>query len=199
MARHSRWTMLAATAVTLSPDPLAAAPVVTETIIYYDVDGSTEQEVRANLDRLAPLDENGRRFHATTKWSLSWRFDHQPGQQGCSITNVNIPLQVTTIMPRLNSDQAPAPLREAFATYAERLLFHEKGHVRIGIDTAEKMDAAIRELPPHADCQQLSSAANALGFQIAGEGGQRNHDYDAETRHGETQGVRFPLKKDERF
>jgi predicted secreted Zn-dependent protease len=51
-----------------------APPRVDETVKYYEVRGSSAQELRAALDRLGPESDDGERFDAFTAWHVRWRY-----------------------------------------------------------------------------------------------------------------------------
>jgi predicted secreted Zn-dependent protease len=171
-----------------------ADPMVTETFDYYDVDGATAQELRADLNRLGPIDgTEHRRFDAVTHWYVRWRFTYANVGGGCEIRTVSTSADITYAFPRLlRRSSAPAILQQAFAGYLENLLVHEKGHARVGIDIAARIEAAIRRLPSAPTCAVLEDAANDLGHGLIKEANQLDIDYDAQTQHGKTQGARFP-------
>jgi predicted secreted Zn-dependent protease len=174
--------------------PAFASPAVTETITYYDVTGSTPSEVRASLNQRRPTDTTEHRgFDATTHWYVSWRYTYQRRQQSCAIGGVSTTVTVTITMPRLRADgSSPPALRQAFADYTQKLLVHEKGHARIGIEIAERIERAIRVLHPQPTCERLGQVANDRGHDLIKEANQQDIDYDARTHHGATQGARFP-------
>jgi predicted secreted Zn-dependent protease len=171
-----------------------AAPAVTETIDYYDVRGSTPQEVRAQLDRLGPIDATeGKRFDADTRWFVNWKFNYMNAGQGCAIASVSTTLKVTITLPRLQADAStPAALKQVFATFTNNLLLHEKGHAQNGIDIARRIEERIGAMPPERSCDGLGQAANELGHSLIKAGNRQDIDYDARTQHGRTQGARFP-------
>jgi predicted secreted Zn-dependent protease len=171
-----------------------ADPMVTETFDYYDVDGAAAQEIRADLNRRGPIDgTEHRRFDAVTHWYVRWRYTYKNVGGGCEITTVSTNADITYAFPRLRPrSAAPAELRQAFAGYLENLLVHEKGHARVGIDIATRIEQGIRRLPPAPTCIVLDDAANNLGHALIKEANRLDIDYDAQTQHGKTQGARFP-------
>jgi predicted secreted Zn-dependent protease len=171
-----------------------ADPVVTEMFDYYDVDGATAQEIRADLNRLGPIDgTEHRRFDAVTHWYVRWRYTYKNVDNGCEIATVSTSADITYAFPRLQrGSSAPTALRRAFAGFLKNLLVHEKGHARVGIDIASRIEQGIRRLPPAPTCPVLEDAANDLGHALIKEANRRDIDYDAQTQHGKTQGARFP-------
>lgn len=172
----------------------SAAPVVTETITYYDVNGAMAAEVRASLNQRGPIDSTEkRRFDAVTHWYVNWHFNYQDRGRDCVITHVSTTVRVAITMPQLSAaSAAPPALRQAFAKYVQNLLGHEKGHARIGINIAQRIEDAIRALQPEPSCDRLERAANARGHALIQEANRQDINYDAATQHGKTQGARFP-------
>jgi predicted secreted Zn-dependent protease len=171
-----------------------AGPVVKETFDYYDVDGASAQEIRADLDRRGPIDGyEHRHFDAVTRWRVRWEYTYEPTATGCEIGTVSTAVDVTYSFPRLSANSAaPADVRHAFAHYLQRLLVHEKGHAQNGIDIAKRIENSIRALHAASSCDGLSAAANSLGRSLIKEANRLDIDYDARTEHGKTQGARFP-------
>ena len=65
----TRWLPIAASWLALSLDGAVAEPLVKRNLVHYDVGGATAQEIRAEMDRLGPIDQiTKRRFDATTRW-----------------------------------------------------------------------------------------------------------------------------------
>jgi predicted secreted Zn-dependent protease len=173
---------------------VVAAPAVTETINYYDVPGSTPREVRASLNKLGPIDKTEKQhFDAVTRWHVKWRYQYRRRERICAIAGVSTIVTVTITMPRLRADDATPPtLKQAFADNTEKLLVDERGHARIGIEIARRIEGAIRVLPTEPTCERLGQVANERGRVLIKEANQQDIDYDARTRHGRTQGVWFP-------
>lgn len=171
-----------------------AGPVVKETFDYYDVDGASAQEIRADLDRRGPTDSHEHRhFDAVTRWRVRWQYTYKPSAAGCEIGTVSTAVDVTYSFPRLLANSAaPTDVRHAFAHYLERLLVHEKGHAQNGIDIAKRIENGISALHAAPSCDSLSAAANGLGRSLITEANRLDIDYDTRTEHGRTQGARFP-------
>ena len=102
-------------------------------------------------------------------------------------------VDVTITFPRLSETaKISAVVVRAFADYSEKLLLHEKGHAQNGIDTARRIDDGIAALRLQSTWADLGRAANRLGYSLIEAAKQWDIDYDLRTRHGATQGARFP-------
>jgi predicted secreted Zn-dependent protease len=178
---------------TLRVEPAVAESEVNETFNYYDVAGSTVQELRADLNRNGPADKDGKRYDAFTRWYVRWRYGYRTGGQACAIAKVWTTVDITITLPRLSETAAiPAPLGQAFADYTQKLLLHEKGHAQNAIDSAKRIDDGIAALGARSACSDLGKTADSLGYSLIDEANRWDIDYDLRTRHGATQGARFP-------
>ena len=171
-----------------------AEPTVHESITYYDVSGTTAVMVRNHLNSIRPKNErNGISYDAITRWYVSWRYTYRNGAHGCAIAEVTTTVDVNITMPRLaNEASTTAELVRMFADYAEKLLVHEKGHGKTGIDAARRIEDGIRALPSQRSCDEVARTANALGYSLIKEANRLDAEYDIRTQHGRTQGARFP-------
>ncbi len=170
-----------------------AEPQVTQNIVYYDVSGATASEVRANLNRLGPLDPSGRRNDGFTRWSVKWTFEYKDDAVGCAIASASTTVEASITMPRLKADASvPATLMRAFTDYSDKLLQHEKWHVQNAIDVARRIENIIRATAPERTCNLLGRFANSLGDRLLKEAVEKDRDYDARTDHGRNEGARFP-------
>ncbi|MGE0034038.1 MAG: DUF922 domain-containing protein [Xanthobacteraceae bacterium] len=171
----------------------SAEPLVSKKMDYYDVAGSTPQQVRASLDQLGPTHtRDGKRYDSLTYANISWRFTFR-GLPNCAITGTSVKADILMRFPRLQAGaEAPAALQRAFAAYADKLMQHQNGHVQRIVETARQIEIGIGGLPPIQDCKGLEKSANRLGNNLMKELRRWRRDYDDRTLHGRTQGAKFP-------
>lgn len=154
----------------------------------YAVAGSPSATLLQLLNAASPIRENGRTFHAYTKWYVSWRFRWNESVDGsCRISSVATRVDGHMTLPRLNGGAAEQ--RRAFATYLAALRTHEMGHYAFAQQAGREIDAKILSLPQMRSCASLESAANGLGHRVLNEHTAREKQYDASTGHGRTQGA----------
>lgn len=193
MAGMARYAATVAVALAMAPVPVSAEPEVKETIAYYDVSGSTPQELRKELNRFGPFDRDGRQWDAVTKWYVNWRYQYNRTEHGCRIASATSEAKVNITMPRLKQESStPDTLRQSFEGYSANLLVHEKGHGQFGIDAARRIEEGLINLPAEPTCKRMGEVANEFGRKLIREASQQDIDYDAQTQHGATQGARFP-------
>jgi predicted secreted Zn-dependent protease len=71
------------------------------------------------------------------------------------------------------------------------LRVHEDGHKQIALDAANDAIARVRS-ETVATCKDLNVYAKSAVDAATSIGNRRDQQYDAATRHGATQGARFP-------
>ena len=173
--------------------PAKAAVNIDDQVERYAIEGSTPADLRREMNVKGPQRAGGRRFDGYTRWHVSWRYRYNNAGGGCTIASVTTSVKVTMTLPRWsNESSASSATRQHWARYLAALERHEQGHRRHGIDAAHEVDRAIAAMPPAGNCDALGANANALGMSILRNYNQRDLDYDRDTKHGATQGARFP-------
>jgi predicted secreted Zn-dependent protease len=166
--------------------PLTINPVEipNANIIYYDISGSTQDELRAQLNALGPVGFDGYKGDATTDWFIRWNWPGY-GTSTCNLSAAIISHDIKVIFPRwIPPEDASPELIAKWANYSKLLAEHEKGHVDSVLKNFPDVVNAIKS----ATCETADSVGNELLNQIR----QLDIDYDAHTRHGATQGAIFP-------
>lgn len=197
-ARWMKWTVLGIFTILLvilvqSPPAINASPAVTAQTEYYDIQGSTAQELRARMDRLGVRDSNGDVWDAYAKWHVKWRFWWTNTGQSCRITRVETTVEITYTLPRwVGRSVGSSELQDQWDRFITALRLHEEGHGGIAKDCAARIEDAIATMGTRQSCKELEAAANSLGHRILDDSRGEEVQYDDRTQHGRTQGVRFP-------
>lgn len=178
--------VIATAASALMPVAALAKPKVTEQIAYYEVTGTTIQELRNSIRR----NSTAHGYDAYTQWYVDWRFNWEPAGHRCRITSADVTVRVKIDFPKLVSeDDTPSEIVESWEGYADALMAHERNHGRNGIQPATKIERMLESLSIKGRCDGIESVGNARATAIIGEANQIDLDYDAETSHGANEGV----------
>ncbi len=170
-----------------------AAVDVSDQVERYTIEGSTPSDLRREMSAKGPQGAGGRRFDGYTRWYVSWKYRYNSAGSSCAITSVTTSVKVTMTLPQWrNENRADSATRAQWSRYLTALELHEQGHRRHGVDAANEVDQAIAAMLPAGNCDALGANANALGMSILRKYNQLDLDYDRDTRHGATQGARFP-------
>lgn len=173
-----------AAAIPLTQTALASIQIPAARIIYYDIDGATAEELRAQLDLFGPVGVDGYKGDATTNWFIHWDWPGY-GMSDCDLTHAQVSYEVDVVLPRWRMPAEADPgLISQWAAYMDALVEHEKRHVEYVV----RHSASVLDAIKHADCETAEQEANKILQAI------REHDieYDAATDHGKAQGARFP-------
>lgn len=163
-----------ATAVEI-PDPQVSGAEM----LYYRVYGSTEEELRREIQIKGP-----REYAAYTGWEVSWTWAGY-GSLHCDVSSPIVDAEVTVTFPSWDppSDASPE-LIEKWSAFITALAVHEQGHVDHVYESLLLIETTIE----NADCLTAEAAAQ----EIIREMNQFDLDYDRETGHGRSQGAVFP-------
>src|SRR5207247_1440740 len=132
---------------------------------YYDIAGSSVQELRDEIRRLGPQGGDD----ALTVWDLQWTYGDAPAAHGCVLRNVKVTLTVTTTLPRWEPRAGtPAHLVESWRTYLAHVRVHEAGHKAIAEQYAKKLVAALGSLRG-ATCREVWDAAQRTATRVVEE------------------------------
>jgi len=170
-----------------------AAPAVTEETVYYYIQGTTAKDLRAEMNKLGVMEKDGKRYDGYTNWYVSWKYFYDTGRSDCRISSVQTTVRIKFTLPKwTDRSSAPEELRQKWDDYIAALIRHEENHRDIAVEAAAQIEQAIAEIASRATCDELGRASNALARRILDDSRKRQKEYDAQTRHGRLEGVRFP-------
>ncbi len=155
-------------------------------IIYYDVTGSTESELRESMDKSRPRDpyDNNKPVDAYTDWYISWNWPGY-GTENCDLAAAVVTYTIKVTLPRWHAPVNAAPeLIVKWEKYIQSLTLHEKGHVDNIVDNYPSVKIAIQG----ATCSTADAEAQKALEPLR----QFDSNYDSATQHGATQGAIFP-------
>ncbi len=155
-------------------------------IIYYDITGSSANELRASMDESGPRDssDGNKPVDAFTDWNISWNWLGY-GTDKCDLSAASVTYRIKVIMPRWEAPADASPeLISKWEKYVETLALHEQEHVNIIVDNYLSVKTAIQG----ATCSTAEAAAQKVLDSLR----ELNSNYDRGTKHGESQGAVFP-------
>lgn len=183
--------MLAALAVLLL-GLVPSTPTVVERNEYYDVAGSSDNELRAAINTRRPKDSDGVQHDAVTNWDVRWTYRSATGAQGCTLTSLSTRLEVVTIMPRWSTRQAGTMLEQRWNAFVAALERHETEHLQISLRAAQRIHERLSSLDAARTCPLLEESINSTGQALLDQFRAEDKEYDRRTQHGASQGARFP-------
>ncbi len=157
--------------------------------LSYSVDLADATDLRSALSDASPIREQGTVFHGYTRWFVRWRTFWRADDGLCRMQRVSTEVDIEFTLPnatRLPRDRAT---RQRYTTYLNALRAHEQAHADFATQAARQIEQALMTVPPQADCEQLSAAANTRGHAIIEQTRALERAYDDRTGHGRSQGA----------
>lgn len=169
-------------------------PAVSVKTVYYEINGSTAKQLRNQMNQLGPLIKNeNRRYDGMTNWFVRWSYRYSDTNGRCTINSVNVSTEVIFTLPKWNIPRNVSPsLIASWNKYLAALQVHEDGHKNNGIAAGNEILRRLETMPGSASCPLLEKTANSNAQSIIKRYNEEDIRYDRNTKHGLTQGTRFP-------
>jgi predicted secreted Zn-dependent protease len=161
----------------------------------YIVRGSTLNALSASLDANALTDphEDKSRYYARTDWHLGGNWYWKPTSRGCEVDHGEVTMQMTMTLPIMAEQKGvAATVQTRWTRFISNTITHESGHVNIALQGARDYQRELGNSQPAVDCSVLKSNLQDLFDRAFSSIDEANVTYDAETKHGVTQGAVFP-------
>lgn len=172
-----------------------AIPTVYTTQTFYKILGTTEQDLRNQLNKLGPFFSD-KRYDAKTTWQINWNYKwhyDNPSKNPCYLTEVKVTANIVTVLPEWeDKEHGSAESQLKWENYLTHLSQHEEGHANNGKEVATEIENALLAIPPMLSCEQLQSTIENTAQGIVKQHNIWDINYDATTKHGKTQGATFP-------
>lgn len=161
----------------------------------YNFTATNLQEVSLALIKLGPKDKDGHSFSAKTAYRFLLNYKLKKSNNLCQIDRINTEVIITYRMPELQNISNLSPeLSKYWNEYLNKLSVHEQGHAKIAADAAFALDKAVSALPPSSDCKILIQDIINTTNLINKHSHNINAEYDNQTGHGYTQGVKLAME-----
>jgi predicted secreted Zn-dependent protease len=163
-------------------------------VVMYAVTGTTLAAISQSLNLCAIPDphEPNSRYYADTQWYYAAQWAWKETTRGCEVDHADISIVMTMTLPSLASPSVPREVTDRWSTFMKNTITHESGHVKLAQDGGRKLQSDLGNFPPASDCSAIKlrlKSAYDMDFNAVD---QMNVKYDAETKHGATQGAVFP-------
>jgi len=170
-----------------------AKPTVAVYELFYEVDGTTADEIREQMSLRSPNREDGNVFDAHTEWYVDWRYDYNEGGGKCEVVAPNISVNVTFTMPRwIGRDSSAPALAKRWDDYYQALVAHEKGHGNNGISAALEIEQMVSALESESSCRSMDTKIDKMANKIIKKYNKADINFDKKTSHGMNEGAVFP-------
>jgi len=172
---------------------LARAEIL-ETVDYikYPVRHEAGTSLLKAVNAATPISEGAKKYHGYTRWDINWRYTYEKTSdlRTCKVKSLYVTLKATITLPELSSKDDKVIAQ--FNNYLQALKKHELGHLQIAQEAAKKIESNLLAHPALSSCEILKAALNENGLALTEEAKTQGVQYDAQTRHGKTQGAYLP-------
>ena len=129
-------------------------------------------------------------FASETSYNLTWQYGYVAVDgQHCAVTNPKVGLHINMVLPDWQQSLAAANgFAPSWQSFITSLVTHENGHVALDKQYAATLLSDVQNQPP-MDCSSIVSTVQAIAEHDVTLLNQANHNYDALTVHGATQGA----------
>jgi len=172
--------------------PLKNVEVADTVFHYYDIRGSSANELHAAMRASGPLDSlgSGRPRSGRCHWSVKYWIHYSESGGLCSISSAQIAVNSEIDLPHwIDRDAAATALREQWDRYEAALRTHELGHLDNGIRFANALAIRLAGIPAQAQCNSLPVLAQHEFDTTLPDFNRMDVEYDRVTNHGELQGA----------
>lgn len=168
-----------------------SGPTIVESTEYYEVGGSSADELRAAIARRGPRDHTGKRGVGMTSWEARWSYQLKETASGCVRTAFEMKVTLVIALPKWKNRYDATALADRWNIYLAALEAHERGHLEIALREAQEIYAQLSRITSAGTCAQLEESIDSTGKALIDDLNRVQVDYDRRTNHGATQGVRF--------
>lgn len=160
---------------------------------YYDVSGTTPDEIRRQMTKNGTKWDDGQTYDAVTTWDIKYRYDTTREEGKCYVSSARTNVGITFRYPRFTPKPAtPASVRSQWDAYMNNLVIHEEGHRDLAVNAAHDISESLSSMEGFGSCREADKAVKEVAQEKLARMKQAQKDYDTTTRHGATQGAVFP-------
>ena len=170
-----------------------AAPEIQSETRYYTVQGKTPQAIRQSIETRGPRGDGGRRFHASTRWSVEWGYRWTESNHRCKLRQPQVNLKVNMLLPKLDGKVSLSAARQVeWDIYTKALLRHEQQHREYAVAAANELERELQAIDGWHDCQRLEQMINQRADDVLEKYAALEQEFDRRTDHGAKDGVVLP-------
>ena len=171
-----------------------AAPIIKRKNSTYDVSGETPAAVRAQIDIHGPMHPTKKkRYDEITEWDLNWKYQMSRRGKIWIVTSRTVTLDIRVKVPQWTDRKKAPPLAQRqWKIYQTNLIRHEQGHVNIAVRAAHAIDKYIGTYGGASSVEHMRANIDRNAKLILEKFRKYDTSYDKRTRHGMTQGAKFP-------
>lgn len=179
------------TAAPLMPKPISKLNIKYLADKYYNVAGSTRDEIRSSMVQ-AKKGTFLEGHDAATTVETNIKFTRRQLADKCEAAMTQFNLIFTYTYPKWVPPKNAAPdLVAKWGAFLAALKVHEEGHTKIEIERANTLMRELQTMPSRSTCEDFDSAWQAKANAFDLETKEIEARYDSDTQSGKSQNVIF--------
>lgn len=146
----------------------AGAADIRKSITWFNIGGTTADDLDRELSRRGPLTRNtGARHPGATEIKFGGDITYVEKEGRCSTGPVTVKLTTRLILPRwTNRKRADSELGMIWDTLSADIKRHEERHAEIARNHARDLEKRLRALRPQKDCRSLEALVSATTREV---------------------------------
>lgn len=159
---------LTAFVLSLGTASAGAETIVSKSYSYYPVGGQTAAKLEEELWRGGPeLEETGNRHPGATRIRINRVISFEQSGNRCAVGDVTVKLDTRLTLPRwTDSSGAERKAHLVWRTLSSDIKRHEERHAEIARQWSRKLETALRNLRPEADCVRMQAKVESTSKSI---------------------------------
>jgi predicted secreted Zn-dependent protease len=136
---------------------------------YFNVAGTTAEEINASLLANAPVDSRGQKALGLTSYRVVISGTKCSLPASCAIGRYTIGINARITLPLLTTAASIDPaLSAAWTAFADTVSVHEDRHVTIAVEAMEEVKRQLLALDPKPNCAEVDHAVDIV-WRLANE------------------------------
>lgn len=165
---------------------------------YYDIRGSTADELYKQMGELGPhlSDEEKKDMiirsdgYAMLRSEIKWKAKTAKKKSGCYLHDLDYTHNITITYPRWIKPANVSPaLEERWDKFYQGIVIHEEGHKEIDLKQTDEMFPLLIKTPSYPTCEELNQKMEDVSNGLQQKYRKLGGDYDIQTKSGLLQGV----------
>lgn len=157
---------------------------VIEATHYYDISGTTADNLYDQMRNLGPKTADGHSAIATTEPTYGIDGFPRSVEDLCAPGQTKITIQIVYTYPRwINQTEAPAELSGKWDNFLSATRAHELGHKNITMEYGNELAAGVESIPP-VNCMDLQTRIDSLMDSITNRHQQAQLQFEQQTNYG---------------
>ncbi|WP_454286701.1 DUF922 domain-containing Zn-dependent protease [Rhizobium arsenicireducens] len=136
-----------------------AETIVRKSISYFQIGGTTAEELDRELERRGPMTRaSGSRHPGATQIKFGGELGYVESAGRCRVGSVDVTLDTRLVLPRWkNRKRAKGDIALIWDALSSDIKRHEERHAEIARDYARRLEKTLKSLRPQRDCEAMQA------------------------------------------